>query len=87
MMIDVRFNEIFGKNLREYRESLELPRHIFAGRYGGAASTLQSVVCAPKLSYLQLSSQSCPVLSSKGTIRQKVCWETREMYCIFQETV
>lgn len=42
MMIDVRFNEIFGKNLREYRESLELPRHIFAGRYGGAASTLQS---------------------------------------------
>ncbi len=41
-MIDAQFNEVFGKNLREYRESLEMPRHIFAGKYGGSASTLQS---------------------------------------------
>ncbi len=33
-MIDVRFNEIFGKNLREYRESLEFVIFLLADMEG-----------------------------------------------------
>lgn len=52
-MAEARLNEIFGQNLRRYRESLEQPRQIFAAVYGGSAYTLVGYE----------SGQSCPNLA------------------------
>lgn len=58
-MIDIQFNEVFGRNLREYRESLEMPRHIFAAKYGGSASTLQSYEAGSRRPNFQRFLQIC----------------------------
>ncbi len=58
-MLDVQFNKIFGRNLREYRESLEMPRHIFASKYGGSASTLQSYEAGSRCPNFQRLLQIC----------------------------
>lgn len=40
--MESRYNEIFGQNLRKYRESLNQSRQIFVSIYGGSPHTLQS---------------------------------------------
>ena len=46
-----------------------------------------AVVGAPTPWYQQLTFQSYPTLSSKGTTQQTDGWETHEMYCKFQGIV
>lgn len=41
-MADARLNEIFGQNLRNYRESLGQSRQIFSAAFNGSPYTLQS---------------------------------------------